>query len=297
MRTHTGEKPFRCTWPLCLLAFSELGNLKRHVRVHSGERPYACDWTACGERFGRRSHLLSHLRGKHDGTIRVGVVESPGGSTAIATIQGWGGYHKQMPVTPKKKRRERAPAKAAAPRRTRKVVRSESEDDEDDEEEEEQREDRESAVGLREWGDNGSQPGMADEEASALYGVKEEGVEEFAFASLPRLPSPSLSQCLSPTPTPRSLSSLPLLPPSSPLLFGSYDWMSHEDHATNAFFSPFHGARTTSPPLPFTFTPDPHCSSLFRAQPWWRSRSQQTDTDTSHPSLFPSSPAEVSMHW
>jgi len=40
MRTHTGEKPNKCTE--CDYACSRADTLKTHMRTHSGEKPYKC---------------------------------------------------------------------------------------------------------------------------------------------------------------------------------------------------------------------------------------------------------------
>lgn len=38
VRTHTGQKPFRC--PICQRQFSQSSSVTTHMRTHSGERPY-----------------------------------------------------------------------------------------------------------------------------------------------------------------------------------------------------------------------------------------------------------------
>lgn len=65
IRTHTGYKPFTCTYPKCQLTFAERGNLKRHTRVHTQEKQYECGVPGCGMRFSRMGHLQQHTRGQH----------------------------------------------------------------------------------------------------------------------------------------------------------------------------------------------------------------------------------------
>ncbi|PAA55926.1 hypothetical protein BOX15_Mlig027262g2 [Macrostomum lignano] len=43
VRRHTGERPYRCTYPGCTKAYSRLENMKTHFRSHTGEKPYCCE--------------------------------------------------------------------------------------------------------------------------------------------------------------------------------------------------------------------------------------------------------------
>ncbi|KAI0066675.1 hypothetical protein BV25DRAFT_1796416, partial [Artomyces pyxidatus] len=50
----------------CSKAFTEAGNLRRHVRtIHKGDKPYQCDFPGCDKAFGRSDHLLLHME-SHD---------------------------------------------------------------------------------------------------------------------------------------------------------------------------------------------------------------------------------------
>lgn len=70
MKTHTGEKAFKCPYKDCQRAFYEKGNLKTHLRVHTGEKPYHCTIDWCLKSFSTQGHLNDHLKKHKEGKIR-----------------------------------------------------------------------------------------------------------------------------------------------------------------------------------------------------------------------------------
>lgn len=49
LRTHSKEKPFKCTFEGCNYAFAQKGNLKRHLNSHYGIKKFECN--ECNKRF------------------------------------------------------------------------------------------------------------------------------------------------------------------------------------------------------------------------------------------------------
>lgn len=68
MRTHTGEKPYQCTY--CDAAFAQGNDLKAHVRRHTGER-FQCE--LCTESFLMGYLLTQHKRTVH-GKYTYGIL-------------------------------------------------------------------------------------------------------------------------------------------------------------------------------------------------------------------------------
>lgn len=60
MRTHTGEKPYHCTWKGCGWKFARSDELTRHFRKHTGIRPFQCK--LCERAFSRSDHLSLHMK-------------------------------------------------------------------------------------------------------------------------------------------------------------------------------------------------------------------------------------------
>jgi uncharacterized Zn-finger protein len=60
MRTHTGEKPFVCTWQGCGAAFAGSSEYHTHMCIHTGEKKFKCDF--CGFSTAYSGNLDAHIR-------------------------------------------------------------------------------------------------------------------------------------------------------------------------------------------------------------------------------------------
>nr|CAD7438812.1 unnamed protein product [Timema bartmani] len=60
MYSHTGERPFHCTYPQCSKSFSSKFKLVRHELIHSVDRKFRC--TICDRTFHRKDHLKNHVK-------------------------------------------------------------------------------------------------------------------------------------------------------------------------------------------------------------------------------------------
>ncbi|KAF9296747.1 Zinc finger protein ZIC 1 [Mortierella antarctica] len=65
-----GKSHYTCEWENCIVKqkpFHKHHQIIRHMRTHTGEKPFECTYGGCGKKFARSDSLLEHSR-KHSGT-------------------------------------------------------------------------------------------------------------------------------------------------------------------------------------------------------------------------------------
>ncbi|KAG0088441.1 Zinc finger protein ZIC 1 [Podila epicladia] len=65
-----GKSHYTCEWENCVVKqkpFHKHHQIIRHMRTHTGEKPFECTYGGCGKKFARSDSLLEHSR-KHSGT-------------------------------------------------------------------------------------------------------------------------------------------------------------------------------------------------------------------------------------
>lgn len=71
VKTHTGERPYRCLVPACTKRFTTTGNLARHQRLHGFIQPLECPIPSCSVTVTSQHKLEKHVKGHYSNPIRV----------------------------------------------------------------------------------------------------------------------------------------------------------------------------------------------------------------------------------
>ncbi|KAF8925176.1 hypothetical protein BGZ58_001067 [Dissophora ornata] len=85
LRTHTGERPFRCPVPGCDKKFSRPDSLTTHTKTHSNVRPYICQVKGCTKAYYHARSLKKHELA-HESKQGTGVLRGTGAAHGTASI-------------------------------------------------------------------------------------------------------------------------------------------------------------------------------------------------------------------
>ncbi|XP_043801032.1 zinc finger protein 888-like [Apis laboriosa] len=62
IKTTEREKPYKCSFVGCNLAFYRPSRLQRHIRFHTGEKNYKCNYPGCDKAYTNNCHLKRHMK-------------------------------------------------------------------------------------------------------------------------------------------------------------------------------------------------------------------------------------------